>query len=56
MMVGVGVMMYAVAGMYLTDKAEERYGLTPTEKDHESLREDIQSVMPKISVVEKGNR
>lgn len=52
MIVGVTIMMYAGAGLYFTDKAEEKFGLTPTDKDFEELRK----AMPKISAVEKGNR
>ena len=51
MMIGVGVMAYAGAGLYLSDKAEERFGLTPTEKDREELRD----ALPKITTVEKQN-
>ncbi|KAL6710966.1 hypothetical protein ACN47E_006841 [Coniothyrium glycines] len=47
--VGVGIMMYATAGMYLSDVAEEKLGFTPTEKDREDLRKD----MPKISTVDR---
>jgi hypothetical protein len=49
MIIGVGIMAYAGAGLYISDKAEERFGLTPTEKDHEELRD----ALPKISTVEK---
>ncbi|KNG52143.1 ankyrin and het domain-containing protein [Stemphylium lycopersici] len=45
MVIGVGVMAYAGAGLYLSDKAEEKFGLTPTDKDREELRE----ALPKIS-------
>jgi hypothetical protein len=48
-MIGVGVMAYAGAGLYLSDKAEERLGLTPTERDREELR----YALPKITTVEK---
>lgn len=51
MMIGVGIMAYAGAGLYLSDKAEEKFGLTPTEKDKMELRE----AMPRISPVEKRN-
>jgi len=51
MMIGVGIMAYAGAGLYLSDKAEEKFGLTPTEKDRKELREAI----PRISPVEKRN-
>lgn len=49
MIIGVGIMAYAGAGLYLSDRAEERFGLTPTEKDREELRK----AMPKIATVEK---
>ena len=49
MLIGVGIMAYAGAGMFLTDKAEEKFGLVPTEKDKEELRRAI----PKISTVER---
>ncbi len=45
-------MAYAAAGLYLSDKAEEKFGLVPTEKEKEELR----LALPKITVVEKGNR
>lgn len=50
--IGVGIMAYAGLGMLLTDKAEEKFGLTPTEKDKEELR----NVLPKITTVERNNR
>ena len=49
MIVGVGIMGYAGVGLYLSDKAEESFGLTPTEKDKEELR----NALPKIAAVEK---
>jgi hypothetical protein len=49
MIIGVGVMAYAGAGLYISDKAEEKFGLTPTEKDREQLRD----VIPKVSTIEK---
>lgn len=51
-LIGVGIMGYAGAGLYLSDKAEEKLGLVPTEKD----KEDLRNALPKISVVEKGGR
>lgn len=52
MMIGAGVMAYAGAGMYLSDKAEEKLGLTPTEQDLKDLRE----ALPKISTVDRKDR
>jgi len=49
MIIGVGVMAYAGAGLYISDKAEEQFGLTPTEQDREKLRDAI----PKVSTIEK---
>jgi hypothetical protein len=45
-------MAYSGLGLYLSNKAEERFGLTPTEKDREELRK----AMPSITTVEKSNR
>ncbi|KAF2035309.1 hypothetical protein EK21DRAFT_107429 [Setomelanomma holmii] len=50
--IGVGIMAYAGIGLYLSDKAEEKFGLVPTEKDKEELR----NALPKITTVEKGGR
>ncbi|KAF1832564.1 hypothetical protein BDW02DRAFT_599864 [Decorospora gaudefroyi] len=36
--VGVGIMAYASAGLYLSDKAEEHLRRTATEKEEEELR------------------
>ncbi|RMZ73336.1 fatty acid activator Faa4 [Pyrenophora seminiperda CCB06] len=52
MMIGAGIMAYAVAGLYITDKVEEKFGLTPTEEDEKLLREAI----PRIYSVEKRDR
>ncbi|KAF2731636.1 hypothetical protein EJ04DRAFT_566648 [Polyplosphaeria fusca] len=51
-LIGVGVMAYAGLGLFLSDKAEEKFGLVPTEKDKEDLRKAI----PKITAVEKDDR
>lgn len=52
MMIGAGMMAYACAGLYLTDKAEEHFGFTPTERDNEELR----VAMPRIITVEKRDQ
>jgi hypothetical protein len=51
-MLGGGIMAYAVVGMYLTDKAEEKFNFKPTEQD----REELQKVLPKIITVEREKR
>ncbi|KAI9859921.1 MAG: hypothetical protein M1824_003509 [Vezdaea acicularis] len=48
--IGAGLMAYGYFGVIASDKAEEIFGLTPTEEDRERLRE----VIPKIDFVEKG--
>ena len=52
MLIGAGIMTYAVAGLYLSDKAEEKLGLVPTERDKEELRD----ALPKIVAVERVKR
>jgi hypothetical protein len=48
-MIGVGVMAYAGLGTYLSDRAEEKYGLVPTEEDKEALKKTL----PSITLVDK---
>ncbi len=50
--VGVGVIAWGVAGLYLSDRAEEKFGYTPSDKDKEELR----SWTPRIVTVEKPDR
>jgi hypothetical protein len=52
MLIGGGVMAYAVFGLTLSDKAEEAFGLTPTEKDKQALKESV----PKVHMVERENK
>lgn len=35
--VGVGLLAWGVAGLYLSDRAEEKFGFTPSEKDKAEL-------------------
>ncbi|KAK6531645.1 hypothetical protein TWF694_002823 [Orbilia ellipsospora] len=46
---GGGLIAYGLVGEYLTDRAAEAFGLTPTEQDKQKLKE----LIPRISVVEK---
>lgn len=48
-LIGVGVMVYAVAGQFLSDQAEKSFGYTPTDAD----REKLDQVLPKIRVIDK---
>ncbi|KAF2275750.1 uncharacterized protein EI97DRAFT_459205 [Westerdykella ornata] len=48
-LIGVGIMGYAVFGMFMSDKVEEKLGLVPTEQD----KEELKRVMPRIITVDK---
>lgn len=48
--VGVAIIAWGCAGLYLSDKAEEKFGYTPTEEDKSALRD----MAPKITTVEKN--
>lgn len=48
--VGVGIIAWGGAGLYLSDRAEERFGYTPTDEDKAKL--DMYT--PKIVTVEKN--
>jgi len=52
MYIGAGVMAYAAFGLLLSDKAEEAFGFTPTEKYKQDLREAV----PKLHTVERDNK
>ena len=41
-------MAWAAAGLFLSDRAEEAFGLVPTDKDKQKLQETV----PKIQFVE----
>ncbi|KJZ79932.1 hypothetical protein HIM_00646 [Hirsutella minnesotensis 3608] len=49
--VGVGIIAWGLAGLYFTDRAEEKLGLTPSEKDKEELR----NWAPRITAVDRPN-
>ena len=47
MLIGGGIMAYAMFGLTLSDKAEEAFGFTPSEKDKTDLRNSV----PKVHMV-----
>ncbi|KAG6029726.1 hypothetical protein E4U19_000790 [Claviceps sp. Clav32 group G5] len=49
---GIGVMAWGTIGLYLSDKAEEKYGFTPSEEDKEALWKYV----PKVTVVERTGK
>ncbi|KAH9868842.1 hypothetical protein J1614_007917 [Plenodomus biglobosus] len=52
MILGAGIMAYAGAGLYLSDRVEEALRLTSNEKEQEELWNSL----PKITVVEKKSQ
>ncbi|KAL7938092.1 hypothetical protein V8C35DRAFT_276489 [Trichoderma chlorosporum] len=50
--VGVAIIAWGCAGLYLSDRAEEKFGFTPTEEDKAELR----NMTPKITTVDKSQR
>ncbi|KAH0531840.1 hypothetical protein TsFJ059_000620 [Trichoderma semiorbis] len=50
--VGVAIIAWGGVGLYLSDKAEEKLGFTPTEEDKAELR----NLAPKITTVDKSQR
>ncbi|KAF2489264.1 hypothetical protein BU16DRAFT_176640 [Lophium mytilinum] len=51
MLIGAGVVAYAGLGIFLSDVAEQKFDMVPTEKDKEELR----SVIPKIRLVDRDD-
>lgn len=49
---GVAVLAWGAAGLYISDRAEEKFGFTPTEKDKEELRQ----MTPHIVTVEREEK
>ncbi|KAI0152213.1 hypothetical protein F4776DRAFT_659138 [Hypoxylon sp. NC0597] len=49
--VGLGLLAWGAIGLQLSDRAEERYGLKPTEEDKAAL----EKAMPRITAVERSN-
>ncbi|KAL6881025.1 hypothetical protein J3F83DRAFT_710864 [Trichoderma novae-zelandiae] len=47
--VGVAVIAWGIAGLYISDKAEESLGFKPTEEDKAELR----NMAPRITAVDK---
>jgi hypothetical protein len=52
MLIGGGVMAYALFGILLSDRAEAAFGFTPTEEDKKNLRDAV----PKIHLVEREKK
>ncbi|KAJ8109690.1 hypothetical protein OPT61_g7269 [Boeremia exigua] len=49
--IGVGMMAYAGFGLFASDRIEEYFGMTPTERDYEEVRK----LVPKITTVERAS-
>ncbi|OAA54813.1 hypothetical protein SPI_08684 [Niveomyces insectorum RCEF 264] len=50
--VGIGVLFWGVAGLYLSDAAADKMGMTPTEADKEALAK----ITPRIHVIDRQDR
>ncbi|CAN8102193.1 unnamed protein product [Discula destructiva] len=50
--VGVGLLAWGVVGLHMSDRVEEKYGFTPSEKDKAAL----ESMKPKIRLVDREER
>ncbi|KAI0011276.1 hypothetical protein F4779DRAFT_615743 [Xylariaceae sp. FL0662B] len=50
--VGLGLLAWGFVGLQLSDRAEERFGLTPSEEDKAALRQ----LGPRITVVDRDNK
>ncbi|KAF2455063.1 hypothetical protein BDY21DRAFT_290086, partial [Lineolata rhizophorae] len=49
MLLGVGIMAWGLAGLWLSDRAEQAFGFTPTDEDKARLAQTI----PKIRTVDR---
>ncbi|MCJ1393358.1 hypothetical protein MMC18_006231 [Xylographa bjoerkii] len=52
LLLGLGIVTWGGLGLLATDQAEKKLNMVPTDKDREKLEE----LMPRITVVEKGDR
>jgi hypothetical protein len=51
-LIGGGVMTYAVLGLLVSDEAEKKFGMVPTEKD----KEELEKWMPKVTMVDRDGK
>ncbi|KHN98159.1 uncharacterized protein MAM_03920 [Metarhizium album ARSEF 1941] len=49
--VGIGLIVWSVVGLHLSDRAEEKFGYTPSQKD----QEELWKWAPKVTAVDKPN-
>ncbi|KAK3940620.1 hypothetical protein QBC46DRAFT_341292 [Diplogelasinospora grovesii] len=50
--VGAGLLFWGVVGLYMSDRAEEKFGFTPTEAD----KRELEKLTPKIQVIDRRER
>lgn len=50
--VGVGLLCWGAIGLYMSDRAEERFGYTPSDQDKAAL----EMMKPKIHVVDREHK
>ncbi|KXL51056.1 hypothetical protein M433DRAFT_73648 [Acidomyces richmondensis BFW] len=49
LLIGGGIMAYALFGLFVSDRAEKALGLVPTEEDKKRLKESL----PRVKLVER---
>lgn len=49
---GMGFLAWGAAGLYLSDRAEEKFGYTPSEQD----KADLEKMKPKLLVVDRDGQ
>lgn len=50
--VGAGLLAWGTVGLYMSDRAEEKFGFTPSEQENAALEQ----MKPKIRVVDRDDR
>ena len=50
--VGFGIIAWGAGGLYLSDRAEDKFGYTPTDQD----REDLRKMTPRIVTVDREEK
>ncbi|MCJ1383993.1 hypothetical protein MMC17_007108 [Xylographa soralifera] len=52
LLLGLGIITWGGLGLLVTDQAEKKFNMVPTEKD----REELEEAMPRITIVERDNK
>lgn len=52
LLIGGGIMAYAVLGLLVSDEAEKKFGMVPTEED----KKELKSWVPKVTMVDRNEK